>query len=63
VEPCSLAGAELIADQVQAYWAARGHKVNCSVYQVSRQTRRGPAIYGVKSDMVGGLPATWKAGA
>jgi hypothetical protein len=50
----SYSGASHLADKIRNYWKQRGHKVR--VWVADREQDRSQPIYGVRSNLVGGLP-------
>jgi hypothetical protein len=47
-------GAALLADCIQAFWTRRGYFVTAERFELR------PGAWGVRSNLVGGLPARWR---
>lgn len=51
------AEAEAAAEKINAFWRKRGHEVNARVVKVPvSEFDCGKATYGIRSDLVNGLP-------
>ena len=50
-------GAQALANRITGYWLGRGHEVCVEVIKTGAFIC-GDSVYCVRSDMVGGLPAT-----
>jgi hypothetical protein len=53
---CTKAGAENLARRIQAYWAGQGYAVHTRVVLTAKKSGMQPAMYGVRSTLVHGLP-------
>lgn len=52
-------GAIALAARIRAYWQERGYEVTTVIVppsQINGLIQNGPAYYGVKTDMVNGMP-------
>ena len=60
----SFAGACNLADALRKYWKRRGYDVEVRLEAVGRYEAHGKSrgYYGVRSNMVGGLPPGFKTG-
>lgn len=56
-EHMTQAGAEKLAGKIRGYWAKRGHTVNVTLERIEVPTERGPQMFAIRSDMIGGLPS------
>jgi hypothetical protein len=56
----SAAGAAEMAERIEAFWRKQGYAVKCRVEQVVTRDGRGSgqesAVWGIRSDLVGGSP-------
>lgn len=55
---CSRSGANELKDKIEAYWAARGQKVQVMLHNVGFHPAIRAARFDVRSDMVNGMPRT-----
>ena len=55
-------GAENLAHSIETYWADQGYSVRCSVVKTDAKADEGDStlIYGVKTDMINGLPRDYR---
>lgn len=53
---CSRRGAAALKEQIEAYWAARGHHVMVALHNVGFHPAIRAARYDLRSDMVNGMP-------
>lgn len=53
------AGAEFLAQRIQAYWLERGYNVRCEIVSAGFHGAIRAARFDVRSDMVNGLPANY----
>lgn len=53
---CSRSGANELKDKIEAYWAARGQKVQVMLHNVGFHPAIRAARFDVRSDMVNGMP-------
>jgi hypothetical protein len=55
-------GATKLAARITHYWTSRGYNVTVTVENVRRKKPGGhvSAAYGIKSDLIGGLPMDWR---
>ena len=53
VDVCSGIGAACLAQTIKKFWAALGFDISIEVVQVVASK---PPVYGIRSDLLGGLP-------
>jgi hypothetical protein len=55
MDALSRAGAASLVDCIQRFWVRKGYAIHCERFQVGET-----ASWGVRSNLVGGLPAKWR---
>jgi hypothetical protein len=61
-DTCTRTGAERLAARIALFWRQQGHEVETRVVMVSAGKKHGAIVFGVRSNMVGGLPASMPRG-
>lgn len=56
MDASSKEGAERIARTIQQYWAHKGRMVRAWVISVTNPKQGKPPVWGVRTDMLNGLP-------